>query len=136
MEAILEPCDLTDKQRDSINLDQNLECKNTKSTTLEAMDFLESTVEQISKNKTLSENNKNKIHNISSKYASSIDNDSETKVETESKNLNISFDEDIILPSVRHDPSSDMYTKQRDRVKRKEMRSRKELEEEEREKMQ
>lgn len=54
--------------------------------------------------------------------------------ENEHKDLNISFDEDIILPSVRHDPEQEQ--KQRDRIKRKEMKSRKELEEEEREKMQ
>lgn len=50
------------------------------------------------------------------------------------KDLNIPFDEDIILPSVRHDTEQEQ--KQRDRIKRKEIKSRKELEEEEREKMQ
>ncbi|XP_031620743.1 transcription initiation factor TFIID subunit 11 [Contarinia nasturtii] len=56
------------------------------------------------------------------------------EIQSERKDLNISFDEDIILPSVRHDPEQEQ--KQRDRIKRKEMKSRKELEEEEREKMQ
>lgn len=48
--------------------------------------------------------------------------------------IDMAFDEDIILPSVRHDP--EIEQKQRDRIKRKEIKSRKELEEEEREKMQ
>lgn len=54
---------------------------------------------------------------------------------TDSKPTSISFDEDIILPSVRHDTEEEQQ-KQRDRIKRKEMKSRKEMEEEEREKMQ
>lgn len=53
----------------------------------------------------------------------------------DSKPTSISFDEDIILPSVRHDTEQE-HQKQRDRIKRKEMKSKKELEEEEREKMQ
>lgn len=63
-----------------------------------------------------------------------IDIDSKSANKDDHKDMNISFDEDIILPSVRHDPEQEQ--KQRDRIKRKEMKSRKELEEEEREKMQ
>lgn len=55
-------------------------------------------------------------------------------VETSSKSDNMSFDGDIILPSVRHDP--ELEQKHHDRIKRKEMKSKRELEEEEREKMQ
>lgn len=60
--------------------------------------------------------------------------ESNANAKDDTKNMNISFDEDIILPSVRHD--TELEQKQRDRIKRKEMKSRKELEEEEREKMQ
>lgn len=57
-----------------------------------------------------------------------------TTSEDDPKSMNISFDEDIILPSVRHDPEQEQ--KQRDRIKRKELKSKREMEEEEREKMQ
>lgn len=53
------------------------------------------------------------------------------------KSMPMSFDEDIILPTVRHpDPDPEQEQKQRDRIKRKELRSKREMEEEEREKMQ
>lgn len=57
-----------------------------------------------------------------------------TTSEEEPKSMIITFDEDIILPSVRHDPEQEQ--KQRDRIKRKELRSKREMEEEERERMQ
>lgn len=57
-----------------------------------------------------------------------------TASEGEPKPMSMTFDEDIILPSVRHDPEQEQ--KQRDRIKRKELKSKREIEEEEREKMQ
>lgn len=57
-----------------------------------------------------------------------------TTSEEEPKSMSMTFDEDIILPSVRHDPEQEQ--KQRDRIKRKELRSKREMEEEERERMQ
>lgn len=69
------------------------------------------------------------------KSESESESESKTSAKDDTKNVNISFDEDIILPSVRHD-TEQIEQKQRDRIKRKEMKSRKELEEEEREKMQ
>lgn len=74
-------------------------------------------------------------HKTDPKSESESEMDSTANTKDDTKNMNISFDEDIILPSVRHD-TEQIEQKQRDRIKRKEMRSRKELEEEEREKMQ
>lgn len=75
------------------------------------------------------------INKTESKSESDAEIDSKSNAKDGTKNMNISFDEDIILPSVRHD-TEQIEQKQRDRIKRKEMKSRKELEEEEREKMQ
>lgn len=75
------------------------------------------------------------VNNTEPKSESETEIESKANAKDDTKNMNISFDEDIILPSVRHD-TEQIEQKQRDRIKRKEMKSRKELEEEEREKMQ
>lgn len=135
METILEQCELNDKQTDSYTKNDGEFNRNiTLDDAIE--DEVESSEKQVLNDDASINMNAKADHtdDIPNKSEIVADSDSDATVNNESKDLNISFDEDIILPSVRHDP--ELEQKQRDRIKRKEMKSRKELEEEEREKMQ
>lgn len=146
MENILQHCDTSDDQDSS--LIEHSEAKITDSEPVEPTTVKEDIDSEVNEKEFKIDPETNDVANVqlltkedNAKDAEKIDNkdipDIDLKLEDtndDHKNMNISFDEDIILPSVRHDPEFEQ--KQRDRIKRKEMKSRKELEEEEREKMQ
>lgn len=136
MENILEHCEPTDSKTDLLTNAEatepksepvDLNAKENADSKYDENDFQDSIDAADLSSKSFLDDDKN---------AESTDTEMDTRADDKSdhKDINMSFDEDIILPSVRHDP--ELEQKQRDRMKRKEMKSRKELEEEEREKMQ
>lgn len=140
METILE-----DEQNASNKKSEDGTERNIKLSPSQSIETVESDFDVIKSNvrneETLNSENSTELKFIEDSSAgnktepeSESETDSKATAKDDTKNMNISFDEDIILPSVRHD--TEIEQKQRDRIKRKEMKSRKELEEEEREKMQ
>lgn len=141
MEAILEHCESTDKQNVFASDEQEEYTEIIESASKDPKEQTQdsdSTEKHVSGDDASSETDMKMnfldYDSMSNTMESVTEFGSETKSKHDAKDLDISFDEDIILPSVRHDP--ELEQKQRDRIKRKEMKSRKELEEEEREKMQ
>lgn len=134
MENILEHCEPSESQNETVVKTETIEPAPEAASSEEIPDTKDKSDDVLDINDVVESSSKSILDD--DKNAESTDTDTDTKPDTQndSRDMNISFDEDIILPSVRHDP--EIEQKQRDRIKRKEIKSRKELEEEEREKMQ
>lgn len=134
MENILEHCEPSESQNETVVKTETTESAPEAVASEEIPDTKDKSDDVLDINDVAESSSKSILDD--DKNAESTDTDTDTKPDTQndSRDMNISFDEDIILPSVRHDP--EVEQKQRDRIKRKEIKSRKELEEEEREKMQ
>lgn len=134
MENILEHCEPSESQNETVVKTETIESAPEAAASEEIPDTKDKSDDVLDINDVAESSSKSILDD--DKNAESTDTDTDTKPDTQndSRDMNISFDEDIILPSVRHDP--EVEQKQRDRIKRKEIKSRKELEEEEREKMQ
>lgn len=135
MDSILEHCELNDELNTSPAKNQDEPIETVKPVSIEPSNAkVDDSDAADSQDDAFMADISTKLENAENPSTDSApDINSKTNIK-ESNDINISFDEDIILPSVRHDP--EIEQKQRDRIKKKELKSRKELEEEEREKMQ
>lgn len=135
MDSILEHCELNDELNTSPAKNQDEPIETVKPVSIEPSNAkVDDSDAADSQDDAFMADISTKLENAENPSTDSApDTNSKTNIK-ESNDINISFDEDIILPSVRHDP--EIEQKQRDRIKKKELKSRKELEEEEREKMQ
>lgn len=135
MDSILEHCELNDELNTSPAKSQDEPIETVKPVSIEPSNAkVDDSDAADSQDDAFMADISTKLENAENPSTDSApDTNSKTNIK-ESNDINISFDEDIILPSVRHDP--EIEQKQRDRIKKKELKSRKELEEEEREKMQ
>lgn len=134
MDSILEHCELNDELKTFSDKNQDEIIETAKPISIEpSNNKVDDSDVADSQDDTFMADISTKLENVENPPSCVSEMNSKAEIK-ESKDMNISFDEDIILPSVRHDP--EIEQKQRDRIKKKELKTRKELEEEEREKMQ